>query len=107
MLTSVDEIAHVFAIPWTLSDAHLLTCPQATEKSRLSFGKSGIHGWGLIARKTILEGDYVVDYRGTLVRPSVANLREEYYRRIGKDCYVSLLLSYVLVSVASLADRSR
>lgn len=77
---------------------------QATEKSRLSFGKSGIHGWGLIARKTILEGDYVVDYRGTLVRPSVANLREQHYRRIGKDCYVSvscLELPFVLAGFQS------
>ncbi|GAQ87333.1 histone-lysine N-methyltransferase [Klebsormidium nitens] len=76
------------AAPEGLSVSGMIEHMQATEKSRLSFGKSGIHGWGLIARKTILEGDYVVDYRGTLVRPSVANLREKYYRRIGKDCYL-------------------
>jgi hypothetical protein len=78
---------------------------QATEKSRLSFGKSGIHGWGLIARKTILEGDYVVDYRGTLVRPSVANLREQHYRRIGKDCYVSMCFPLFLLAFKQMFQK--
>lgn len=32
---------------------------QKTEKDKLCFGKSGIHGWGLFARRNILEGEMV------------------------------------------------
>lgn len=32
---------------------------QATEKGRVCFGKSGIHGWGLFARRNIQEGEMV------------------------------------------------
>ncbi|KAL3008864.1 hypothetical protein AAZX31_07G054300 [Glycine max] len=58
-----------------------------TEKFRVCFGKSGIHGWGLFARRDIQEGEMVVEYRGVHVRRSVADLREEKYRSEGKDCY--------------------
>ena len=34
---------------------------QITEKQRVCFGKSGIHGWGLFARRDIHEGEMVSD----------------------------------------------
>lgn len=33
---------------------------QNTENQRVCFGKSGIHGWGLFARRSIHEGDMVL-----------------------------------------------
>lgn len=32
---------------------------QKTEKDRVCFGRSGIHGWGLFARRNIVEGEMV------------------------------------------------
>jgi hypothetical protein len=40
---------------------------QRTENRRVSFGKSGIHGWGLFARRNIQEGEMV---RYTVVHKS-------------------------------------
>jgi len=35
-------------------------CLQKTENHRVCFGKSGIHGWGLFARRNIQEGEMVL-----------------------------------------------
>lgn len=58
------------------------------ECQRLAFGKSAIQGWGLIAQQNFKESDFVVEYRGQLVRHSVANLLEEKYVQAGKACYL-------------------
>lgn len=34
---------------------------QRTENHRVCFGKSGIHGWGLFARRNIQGGEMVLD----------------------------------------------
>ena len=54
----------------------------------VTFGKSGIHGWGLMARQTIRAGEMVFDYRGVAVLGTMADVRERRYHEQGKDCYV-------------------
>eukprot|EP00898_Chlorokybus_atmophyticus_P000465 jgi/Chlat1/1419/Chrsp12S00102 len=74
---------------------------------RVCMGKSAIHGYGLIARRPIQEGDMVIEYLGDLVRPSVADLRERRYREQGRDCYLFKVDDVQVVDATMFGDISR
>ncbi|KXZ47440.1 hypothetical protein GPECTOR_35g878 [Gonium pectorale] len=59
-----------------------------SERRRITFGKSGIHGWGIFARVDIPQDAVVTEFRGEAVRPVLADLRERRYRAQGRDCYM-------------------
>ncbi len=50
--------------------------------------QSGIHGWGLFARKALKQDSMVIEYRGDLLRKTAADAREKAYQAAGKDCYL-------------------
>lgn len=58
------------------------------EPRRVTFGKSGIHGWGLMAREFIPADTMIIDYRGDSIRKPLADKRERLYKACGKDCYL-------------------
>ncbi|XP_013116526.2 histone-lysine N-methyltransferase SETD1 [Stomoxys calcitrans] len=52
-------------------------------KKQLKFAKSAIHDWGLFAMEPIAADEMVIEYVGQMIRPIVADLRENKYEAIG------------------------
>lgn len=58
------------------------------EGELVTFGKSGIHGWGLFARTAIAVGDPVTEFRGEVLTAAAADVREKEYEEQQQDCYM-------------------
>ncbi|KAH9376617.1 hypothetical protein HPB48_005828 [Haemaphysalis longicornis] len=52
-------------------------------KKQLKFAKSRIHDWGLFALEPIAADEMVIEYVGQMVRPIMADRREQYYTQVG------------------------
>eukprot|EP00983_Pelagomonas_calceolata_P008027 261418-Pelagomonas_calceolata.AAC.3 len=65
---------------------HCASCPVNTLAAFCLL--TGIHGWGIFALRSIPQDSLVAEYRGEIVRNSMADLREMQYREGGQDCYL-------------------
>jgi hypothetical protein len=84
----------------------ILECTN-TVKKRLTFGKSAIHGWGLISKVPIKAGAMVIIYRGEAVRTPIADLREARYERDGTDCYLLRADDHTVVDCTNMGNIAR
>eukprot|EP00166_Cyanidium_caldarium_P000379 ctg_1139.g394 len=62
-----------------LGDSEYPTLYLHARAKALRFQRSAIHGYGLWAMEDIPAGDFLIEYRGELIRPAVADLRERAY----------------------------
>ncbi|KAH7293041.1 hypothetical protein KP509_28G009100 [Ceratopteris richardii] len=90
-----------------LSNEERLMNLKKTQNSRICFGKSAIHKWGLFARQDIQEGDWVVEYLGEIVRQSVADIRERRYKQQGKDCYLFKVSDEIVIDATHKGNIAR
>ncbi|XP_050503124.1 histone-lysine N-methyltransferase SETD1 isoform X1 [Diabrotica virgifera virgifera] len=66
------------------TDSDLLKFNQLKfRKKQLKFAKSAIHDWGLFAMEPIAADEMVIEYCGQMVRPYMADLREQQYEAKG------------------------
>jgi histone-lysine N-methyltransferase SETD1 len=56
--------------------------PLCFRQKKLRLAKSGIHSMGVYALDAIKVNDFVIEYTGELVRPSVAEMRESKYEKM-------------------------
>ncbi|KAK4489122.1 hypothetical protein RD792_004916 [Penstemon davidsonii] len=73
-----------------LSVADKYNYMKETLKTRLAFGKSSIHGYGVFAKYPHRAGDMVIEYTGELIRRTVADRREHliYNKLVGAGTYM-------------------
>ena len=77
----------------------------------MRFGKSAIHDWGLFAMEHIGADEMVIEYVGDVIRPVLADARENRYEKqvlmeitiVSRDSY---LLTCVVCPFTSLSVRS-
>ncbi|KAF6264248.1 hypothetical protein COO60DRAFT_1698474 [Scenedesmus sp. NREL 46B-D3] len=77
------------------------------EPKRITFGKSGIHGWGIFARRPIAQDSMVTEFRGQLVRCILADVRELAYRKQARDCYMFHATDETVIDNTGLGNYSR
>lgn len=78
-----------------------------TVNRRVTLGRSGIHGFGLIAKRRLQEGEMVVDYRGEAMGARVAEAREKLYKQTGKGCYLFKITESLVVDATLAGTLSR
>lgn len=77
-------------------------------RKRVYFRKSAIHGYGLYAQEDIESGEFVIEYVGTVIRRSIADVREKEYQREGVgDSYMFRINTEMVIDATRRGGISR
>ncbi|OII73699.1 chromatinic protein [Cryptosporidium ubiquitum] len=77
---------------------------------RLSIKKSSIHGFGLFAKELIKAGEPIIEYVGEVIRNSVADKRENFYKSDGNrdgSCYMFRLDESSVIDATNTGNHAR
>ena len=78
-----------------------------TSEVRVRFGRSNVHSWGVFSEDNVRAGDMILEYRGEVIRSSVADVREQ--RRLGKgiDDYMFRISKNVVIDATTSGSLAR
>jgi hypothetical protein len=86
----------------------VFVAPEAlTSEVRVRFGRSDVQGWGVYSVDSVRAGDMILEYRGELIRSTVADARER--RRLGKgvDDYMFRISKDVVIDATTAGSLAR
>ncbi|GBG33798.1 Histone-lysine N-methyltransferase SETD1B [Hondaea fermentalgiana] len=76
-------------------------------EKRLRFGKSPIHAWGVFAEEPLGANEFVIEYKGELIRPVLTDLREKQYEARGVPDYMFRIDADVVVDATLRGSLAR
>lgn len=76
-------------------------------EKRLRFGKSPIHAWGVFAEEPLSANEFVIEYKGELIRPILTDLREKRYEARGVPDYMFRIDADVVVDATMRGSLAR
>lgn len=76
-------------------------------EKKLRFGRSRIHAWGVFAAEAIAANEFVVEYKGELIRPSISDVREKRYQRQGLPDYMFRIDKDIICDATTIGSLAR
>ncbi|EGG23632.1 hypothetical protein DFA_05766 [Cavenderia fasciculata] len=77
------------------------------EDSRVVVKPSSIHSLGAFAKKSIVAGEFIIEYVGEIIRQKIADERERKYQNDGVDCFMFAIEKDVIVDATFKGNRAR
>lgn len=80
---------------------------KSQQKRGFKLSKSKIHGRGLFATRKFSPDEEIIEYVGELIRPIIADLREDWYRKNGQGNYMFTLNEERVIDASQLSSMAR
>lgn len=93
----------------TIGDSQLFSFNQLKYRGKcVVFAPSQIHGWGLYAMQDIAQDEMIIEYVGEVIRPSVADAREQRYEKQGMgSSYLFRIDSEAVIDATRMGNFAR
>jgi hypothetical protein len=80
---------------------------KSQQKRGFKLSKSKIHGRGLFATRKFSPDEEIIEYVGEIIRPIIADLREDWYRKNGQGNYMFSLNEERVIDASQLSSMAR